>query len=98
MTPTEILRAAELGADIVKVFPIDHLGGPKYLKTIKGPLPHIPLNPSGNINASNAREYLEAGAAVISVGSAILDKKAISESRFAVLTERAKAIREKMRG
>ena len=98
MTPTEILRAAELGADIVKVFPIDHLGGPKYLKTIKGPLPHIPLNPSGNINADNAREYLDAGAAVISVGSAILDKKAISESRFPVLTERAKAIRDKMRG
>ena len=97
MTPSEILNAAELGADIVKVFPIDHLGGPKYLKTIKGPLPHILLNPSGNINASNAREYLDAGAAVISVGSAILDKKAISEGRFAVLTEKAQEFREKLR-
>jgi 2-dehydro-3-deoxyphosphogluconate aldolase/(4S)-4-hydroxy-2-oxoglutarate aldolase len=97
MTPTEILRAAELGADIVKVFPIDHLGGAKYLKTIKGPLPHIPLNPSGNINAANAREYIDAGAAVISVGSAILDKKAISESRFPVLTEKAKELRDKLR-
>ena len=97
MTPTEILHAAELGADIVKVFPIDHLGGPKYLKSIKGPLPHILLNPSGNINASNAREYLDAGATVISVGSAILDTKAISEGRFAVLTEKAFEFREKQR-
>jgi len=98
MTPTEILRAAELGADIVKVFPIDHLGGAKYLKTINGPLPHIPLNPSGNITAANAREYIDAGAAVISVGGALLDKKAISESRFSVLTERAKELRDKLRG
>jgi 2-dehydro-3-deoxyphosphogluconate aldolase/(4S)-4-hydroxy-2-oxoglutarate aldolase len=90
MTPTEILRAAEMGADIVKVFPIDHLGGAKYLKTIKGPLPHILLNPSGNITSVNARDYIDAGAAVISVGSAILDKKAISESRYPVLTDRAK--------
>ena len=98
MTPTEILRAAEMGADVVKVFPIDHLGGPKYLKTIKGPLPHIPLNPSGNIVAANAREYIEAGAAFVSVGSAILDKKAISESRFPVLTDRAKEFRALLRG
>jgi 2-dehydro-3-deoxyphosphogluconate aldolase / (4S)-4-hydroxy-2-oxoglutarate aldolase len=90
MTPTEILRAAEMGADIVKVFPIDHLGGAKYLKTIKGPLPHILLNPSGNITAANARDFIDAGAAVISVGSAILDRKAISESRYTVLTEKAK--------
>jgi 2-dehydro-3-deoxyphosphogluconate aldolase/(4S)-4-hydroxy-2-oxoglutarate aldolase len=98
MTPTEILHAAELGADIVKVFPIDHLGGAKYLKSVKGPLPHIPLNPSGNINITNAREYLDAGAAIISVGSAILDKKAISESRFSVLTEKAKEFRDLVRG
>jgi 2-dehydro-3-deoxyphosphogluconate aldolase / (4S)-4-hydroxy-2-oxoglutarate aldolase len=97
MTPTEILAAAEMGADIVKVFPVDSLGGPRYLKSIKGPLPHILLNPSGNINAANAREYIEAGAAVISVGGAILDKKAISEGRFAVLTEKAVEFREKLR-
>jgi 2-dehydro-3-deoxyphosphogluconate aldolase / (4S)-4-hydroxy-2-oxoglutarate aldolase len=97
MTPTEILHAAELGADIVKVFPIDHLGGPKYLKSIKGPLPHILLNPSGNINAASAREYLDAGATVISVGSAILDRKAIGEGRFGVLTEKALEFREQLR-
>lgn len=98
MTPTEILRAAEMGADIVKVFPIDHLGGAKYLKTIKGPLPHILLNPSGNITSANAREFRDAGAAVVSVGSAILDKKAISESRYTVLTEKAKEFIDLLHG
>lgn len=77
MTPTEILKAWELGADIVKVFPAGNLGGPKYIKAIKAPLPQILLNSTGGVNLDNAADFIRSGASVISVGSALVDKKAI---------------------
>jgi len=49
MTPTEILKAWEKGADIVKVFPAGNLGGPSYIKAIKAPLPQILLSPTGGV-------------------------------------------------
>ncbi len=50
LTPTEILTAWEAGADLVKVFPIAQVGGPAYIRAIQGPLPHIPLVPTGGVN------------------------------------------------
>ena len=90
MTPTEILRAWENGADIVKVFPIANLGGPSYIKAVKAPLPQIPLNPTGGIDLSNAGDFIRAGADVISVGSSLVDKKAVAEEKYEVITENAR--------
>ena len=90
MTPTEILKAWEMGADIVKVFPAGNLGGPSYIKAVKAPLPQVLLNPTGGVNLGNAGDFIKAGASVISVGSALVDKKAIEEKRFEVITEKAK--------
>ncbi len=67
-TPTEILAAHRAGAKLVKVFPSGALGGPEYLKAIRGPLPHIPLCPTSGPSAETIADYFEAGAAVAGVG------------------------------
>ncbi len=87
-TPTEILAAWDLGADIVKVFPATAVG-PGYFKDIKGPLPQIQLMPTGGVSIENAGEFIKAGACAVAVGAALLDKKAIEENNFDVLTEKA---------
>jgi len=97
MTPTEILKAWEMGADMVKVFPVGNLGGPKYIRALKAPLPQILLNSTGGVNLENAGEFIKAGASVISIGSSLLDKKAISEKKFEVLTEKAKQFVEEIK-
>jgi len=91
MTPTEILTAWEAGADIVKVFPANVLG-PRYLKAVHGPLPQIPLVPTGGITADNSGDFIKAGAAAICAGSWLVDKKTIAEERYEILTERARKL------
>ena len=74
MTPTEILTAWEAGADMVKVFPASILG-PEFIKAVHGPLPQIPLVPTGGITADNAGEFIRAGAAVVCAGGWLVDRK-----------------------
>lgn len=90
-TPTEIINAWEAGADIVKVFPATRVG-PQYISDLKAPLPQVLLMPTGGVNKDNAADFIRAGADVICVGSALIDKKAIAEGRFEVLTENAKML------
>ncbi|OLS31672.1 MAG: KHG/KDPG aldolase [Candidatus Thorarchaeota archaeon AB_25] len=87
LTPTEIFDAYTMGADAVKVFPCGTVGGAAYLKAIRGPLPQIPLVPTGGVNLDTAGPMLDAGAYALGVGGAITDKKAIKEGRFEVITE-----------
>jgi 2-dehydro-3-deoxyphosphogluconate aldolase/(4S)-4-hydroxy-2-oxoglutarate aldolase len=70
-TPTEIVAAYRLGAHIVKVFPAS--AGPSYLKDLRGPLPHIPLMPTGGVTLSNIGAFAQAGAVAFGVGSALVD-------------------------
>jgi 2-dehydro-3-deoxyphosphogluconate aldolase/(4S)-4-hydroxy-2-oxoglutarate aldolase len=87
-TPTEILAGWEAGADIVKVFPATSLG-PKYFKDVAGPFPHIRLMPTGGVTIDNVGEWVKAGAVAVGIGGDLLDKKAIEEERYEVLTEKA---------
>jgi len=87
MTPTEILTAWNAGADIVKVFPAAQLGGPAYIKALRGPLPQVLLAPTGGVNLQNSGAFIQAGAAVLGVGGELVDKKAVKEKRFSVITE-----------
>jgi 2-dehydro-3-deoxyphosphogluconate aldolase / (4S)-4-hydroxy-2-oxoglutarate aldolase len=80
-TPTEILAAWEAGADVVKVFPAD-IGGPAYLKAIRGPLPQIRLMPTGGVDTQTAEAFLKAGACCLGVGGALVDPKAIAAGDF----------------
>jgi len=91
MTPTEILSAWNAGADMVKVFPAAQLGGPEYLKALKGPLPQILLVPTGGVNLQNAGAFIKAGAAALGAGGELVDKKAVKEKKFNIITENTKA-------
>jgi 2-dehydro-3-deoxyphosphogluconate aldolase/(4S)-4-hydroxy-2-oxoglutarate aldolase len=87
-TPTEIFAGWKAGADIIKVFPATSLS-PKYFKDLRGPFPDIRLMPTGGVTIENVGEWINAGACAVGIGSDLLDKKAIEEDRYEVLTERA---------
>lgn len=70
MSVTEVLRAMEAGADIVKIFPAT-LFGPKIIKAIKGPLPQAPLLPTGGVSLDNVDQWITAGSFAVGVGSAL---------------------------
>lgn len=89
-TPGEILTAFEQGADVVKVFPAEVLGIP-YLKAVLAPMPQLRLMPTGGVTVENAGDWLAAGACALGVGSALVDKKAISAGDFAAITAKAEA-------
>ncbi|UCH62740.1 MAG: bifunctional 4-hydroxy-2-oxoglutarate aldolase/2-dehydro-3-deoxy-phosphogluconate aldolase [Fidelibacterota bacterium] len=88
-SPGEIVTAWQAGADIVKVFPATVLG-PGYLKDLGGPLPQIRLCPTGGVTVENAGQWIKAGACCVGIGTDLLDKKAIAEDRYEVLTEKAR--------
>ncbi len=89
LTPTEIINAWSAGADMVKVFPATALG-PQYFKDVLGPLPHVKLVPTGGVSVANAGDFVKAGAAALGVGSALVDKQAVAEGRFDVVTGTAR--------
>ena len=90
LTPTEILKAWCLGADIVKVFPAGLVGGPKYIAAVKEALPQVKLLGLGKVNLETAVEYIKAGADLIGVGTALVDKAAIANNKFEIITEKAR--------
>ncbi|MDX1983441.1 MAG: bifunctional 4-hydroxy-2-oxoglutarate aldolase/2-dehydro-3-deoxy-phosphogluconate aldolase [Bryobacteraceae bacterium] len=90
LTPTEVITAWEHGADIVKIFPAGNMGGPKYIKALKGPFPQIEMIPTGGVNLDTAGEFLKAGACAVAVGGELVDGKTLKEKRYDVITERAR--------
>ena len=88
-TPTEILDAWEAGADIVKVFPATALG-PSFFTDIRGPLPQVRLMPTGGVTRSNAGDWIRAGAVAIGVGTALVDRKAVADGRYDLITANAR--------
>jgi 2-dehydro-3-deoxyphosphogluconate aldolase / (4S)-4-hydroxy-2-oxoglutarate aldolase len=90
LTPTEIVTAWEAGADVVKVFPAGAMGGAKYLLSLKGPLPQIEMIPTGGVSLASAKEFLEAGAFALGVGSDLVDAKAMAAGKPEVVTETAR--------
>ncbi len=75
-TPTEVLTAWEAGADIIKVFPA-FVGGPTYLKALHGPLPQIPLMPTGGVDLETLPAYLKAGACAVGLGSSLVTSQMV---------------------
>jgi 2-dehydro-3-deoxyphosphogluconate aldolase/(4S)-4-hydroxy-2-oxoglutarate aldolase len=96
-TPTEIAAAWRAGADIVKVFPATSLG-PQFFRDLRGPLPHIRIMPTGGVTLENAREFLEAGACCVGIGTALLDKKMIDADDWEGLASRARRLVRSLRG
>ncbi|MBB6405482.1 bifunctional 4-hydroxy-2-oxoglutarate aldolase/2-dehydro-3-deoxy-phosphogluconate aldolase [Arthrobacter sp. AZCC_0090] len=90
MTPTEVAVALDLGSAAVKIFPARQLG-PAYLKDLQGPYPGIRLLPSGGIDASNAKGYLDAGAAAVCCGTSVVPPAAVASGNWADISARASA-------
>jgi 2-dehydro-3-deoxyphosphogluconate aldolase / (4S)-4-hydroxy-2-oxoglutarate aldolase len=97
LTPTEVVRAWQAGADVVKVFPCGAVGGAKYLKSLKAPLPQIEMIPTGGVSLSTVAEFIEAGAYALGVGADLVNTKAIREGRPQEVTEAARAYVEAVR-
>ena len=88
LTPTEVVAAWEAGADVVKIFPAD-LGGPAYLKALKGPLPQVRMMPTGGVDLDTAEGFLKAGACCLGVGGSLVEAKAIASGDFARIADLA---------
>jgi len=97
LTPTEIVNAWDAGADFVKVFPADSMGGAKYLKSLKAPLPHIKLIPTGGVSQSTAADFIKAGAEAIGVGADLVDVKAVREGKAESISDAARKYLEIVR-
>ncbi len=82
LTPTEVLTAWEAGADIVKIFPAD-MGGPAYLKALRGPLPQVRVMPTGGVDLDTAESFLKAGACCLGIGGSLVEPKAVAAGDFA---------------
>lgn len=88
LTPTEILRAWQVGADFVKVFPTGSLG-PQYIKDIRGPLPQIRMVPTGGITLNNAGDFIRSGASALGIGSALVRGEWVKKRDFAAIRQEA---------
>lgn len=94
LTPTEIIEAWTAGSDFVKVFPCGQVGGAKYIKALKGPLPQVPLVPTGGVNLSTAAEFIEAGAAALGIGGELVQAEALKSGKPEVIVEAARKFLE----
>ena len=97
LTPTEVVRAWNAGADAVKVFPAGAVGGASYLKALKAPLPQIELVPTGGVSLKTAADFIKAGAMALGVGADLVDINALRDGNDEVITERARQFLEIVR-
>lgn len=90
LTPTEVITAWEAGADFVKIFPCGQVGGAKYIKALKGPLPQVRMVPTGGVSLQTAGEFLEAGAAALGVGGELVQAQALKSNKPEIIVENAR--------
>ncbi len=90
LTPTEVVTAWKAGADAVKVFPANAVGGATYLKSLKAPLPQIELIPTGGVSLNNVAEFIAAGAMALGVGADLVDLAALRRGDAAAITNKAR--------
>ncbi len=91
LTPTEVLAAWQAGGDAIKVFPCDAVGGAKYLRALKAPLPQIEVIPTGGVTLATAADFIRAGAKALGVGSDLVDMKSVRAGQPEKVLEAASA-------
>lgn len=79
LTPTEVIACWKAGGDYVKIFPAASLGGDLYIRSLKLPLPDIPLIAAGGVSQQTAEGFIRAGASALGVGMELLPKDAIAK-------------------
>jgi 2-dehydro-3-deoxyphosphogluconate aldolase/(4S)-4-hydroxy-2-oxoglutarate aldolase len=97
LTPTEVIAAWQAGADMVKVFPCQAVGGASYLKALKAPLPQVDLVPTGGVNLKTAADFIKAGATALGVGADLVDLQALRGGEVGLITARARQFVEIVR-
>ena len=97
LTPTEVYGAWAAGADLVKVFPCGAMGGPRYLKDLRGPFDHIRLAAVGGVSLANLQEYFGAGAAAVGVSTSLFGARALREKNLDLLGQNVKIFIEHCR-
>jgi 2-dehydro-3-deoxyphosphogluconate aldolase/(4S)-4-hydroxy-2-oxoglutarate aldolase len=90
LTPTEVISAWNAGADFVKIFPCSAVGGASYIKALKGPLPQIPLIPTGGVNLKTAAEFIKAGSEALGVGGELILASALKAGTPEVISDLAR--------
>ncbi|HYP44119.1 MAG TPA: bifunctional 4-hydroxy-2-oxoglutarate aldolase/2-dehydro-3-deoxy-phosphogluconate aldolase [Propionibacteriaceae bacterium] len=90
LTPSEVMATLSLGVDAIKVFPAA-LGGPSYLRALRGPFPEVPFLPTGGVTAGNLAQWLAAGAVAVGAGSELCSASAMAQGRWAEVTEAARS-------
>ena len=88
LTPSEVIAATELGADVVKIFPAS-LGGPRLISDLRGPFPDVPLVPSGGVTADNAQAFLDAGAIAVCAGTGVVPPAAVAAADWQLIQRAA---------
>jgi len=89
LTPTEVLAAHKAGADFVKIFPCAQVGGEKYIRALKAPLPHVPLVAAGGVTQRTAAYFIAAGAVALGVGEDLIPRQAVRFKEGAWIRELA---------
>ena len=87
-TPTEVLKCHNIGADIVKIFPVSAVG-PKYIKDLRGPYDNIEMMPVGGVDVSNAGEYIKAGSIAVGAGGSLIRKDLLAKGNYKAIEELA---------
>lgn len=90
LTPTEVIGAAKAGSDFVKIFPCGAMGGAKYIRALKGPLPHVPMIPTGGVNLETAADLIRAGAEALGIGGELVSAAALQAGDTKPITEAAR--------
>jgi 2-dehydro-3-deoxyphosphogluconate aldolase / (4S)-4-hydroxy-2-oxoglutarate aldolase len=90
LTPTEVIAAWKAGSDFVKIFPCGNVGGAKYIKALKGPLPQVPMIPTGGVNLATAADFIRAGAAALGIGSELVSSTALQSGDSLEITRTAR--------
>jgi len=90
LTPTEVIGAWKAGSDFVKIFPCGAMGGAKYIKALKGPLPHVPMIPTGGVNLETAAELIRAGSEALGIGGELVSGAALAAGDTKSITEAAR--------
>ena len=93
-TISEINKAQELGAEVVKLFPASEIGGPSFVKAVKGPMPWTNIMPTGGVDTSeaNLKGWFSAGVTCVGMGSNLFPKELLDKGDFAGLTAKVKEL------
>lgn len=89
LSPTEIVTAWQAGASCVKVFPVEAVGGAKYIKSLQGPLGDIPLIPTGGVTLENAKEFIQAGAIAVGLSGSLFPKHLVAAGKWEAMQKLA---------